>query len=213
MERVKIKHDLSGPKTDYKKLVVNVAIFASGSGTNAVNLFHYFQNHPSIRIFKIYCNNPKAGIIDKAKDLGLECRVFDRDEWKSGIICKELNAAKTDFIILAGFLWLVPSQIIKSFPDKIINIHPALLPNFGGKGMYGMKVHETVIAEKEKESGITIHLVNEEYDKGEILLQKKIAITENETPSSLASKIHELEYQFFPKTVEKYINEFKEKGR
>ncbi len=193
--------------------MINVAIFASGSGTNAVNLFNYFRNRHSITIDKIYCNNPNAGIIEKTKSIGIGCHLFNKESWGNGEILNILKKNKTDFIVLAGFLWLVPNDIILNYKNRIINIHPALLPKYGGHGMYGMKVHETVIANHETESGITIHLVNEEYDKGEILLQSKIAITQNETPSVLASKIHELEYKYLPETVEKYIIGFIEKGR
>lgn len=193
--------------------MIKVAIFASGSGTNAVNLSNYFQNNSSISIDRIYSNNPNAGIIGKSKDLGLDCRVFARNEWLDGTITSELKERNTDFIILSGFLWLVPLDMISNFKNKIINIHPALLPKYGGKGMYGMKVHENVIYDKESESGITVHLVNEEYDKGEILLQKKITVDRHDSPADLASKIHDLEYKFFPVTVEKYINDRIKKGR
>lgn len=192
--------------------MINIAVFASGNGSNAVNLYNHFQNHPSITITKIYCNNPVAGIVDKSRTLDIECIVFNKQEWISGKITSLLIENKTHFIVLAGFLWLVPLDIIQAFPDRIINIHPALLPNYGGKGMYGMKVHENVIADKQKESGITIHLVNEHYDKGEILFQKKVDINKQDTAESLASKIHNLEYEYFPKVVEKYITEHIEKG-
>ncbi|MFM9945463.1 MAG: phosphoribosylglycinamide formyltransferase [Bacteroidia bacterium] len=188
--------------------MINLAVFASGTGSNAVNLYTYFKDHASIAFHKIYCNNPKAGIIEKSKSEGIECFVFNKESWVKGELLKLLNENKTDFIVLAGFLWLVPADIIKAFPNRIINIHPALLPNYGGKGMYGSKVHESVIADKHKESGITIHLVNEEYDKGEILLQKKVEITEYDNATSLASKIHNLEFEYFPKTVEKYLLEY-----
>ena len=166
-----------------------------------------------VKIQKIYCNNANAGIILKAKKLGLECRIFTKQQWSDGTISTELKGDRTNFIVLAGFLWLVPSQIISFYKNRIINIHPALLPKYGGKGMYGQKVHESIIANNETESGITIHLVNEEYDKGEIILQKKIALTQNQTPLSLAAKIHELEYECYPQAVEKYIDECIKKGQ
>jgi phosphoribosylglycinamide formyltransferase-1 len=185
--------------------VIKVAVFASGNGSNAINLYNYFHNHPTICIDAIYCNNPNAGIINKSKSLGIKCIIFEKKDWISGDICQTLINNQTDFIVLAGFLWLVPKDIIQQFNNKIINIHPALLPNYGGKGMYGMNVHEKVIADKQNESGITIHLVNEEYDKGEILLQERVKILESDTADALAAKIHLLEYAYFPKTVEKYI--------
>lgn len=193
--------------------MIKVAVFASGNGSNAINLYNYFHNHPTISIDGIYCNNPKAGIIEKSKGLGIKCIVFGKENWISGDILQILNKNQTDFIVLAGFLWLVPKDIIKQFNNRIINIHPALLPNYGGKGMYGMHVHEKVITDKQDESGITIHLVNEEYDKGEILLQEKVKILESDTAHTLAGKIHELEYAYFPKTVDTYIKEYTKKGR
>jgi len=190
--------------------VINIAVFASGNGSNAVNIFHYFHDHDLIYFKAIYCNSPQAGIINKAADLSIPCRQFNKAEWINGVITSELELDSIDFIILAGFLWLVPADIINTFHGKILNIHPSLLPLYGGKGMYGLKVHETVIHNKEKESGITIHLVNTEYDKGEILFQKKINVDENETPLTLASKIHQLEHRYYPITIEKYIKEFEE---
>ena len=192
--------------------MINIAVFVSGNGSNAVNLCNYFNNRPSIIISKIYCNNPEAGIIAKSKSLKKECTIFNKKDWVSGEVAKSLKENNIDFIVLAGFLWLVPLDVILAFSSKIINIHPALLPNYGGKGMYGIKVHEKVISDHQKESGITIHLVNEEYDKGEILFQAKVNITEQETALTLASKIHDLEYLYFPKIVEKYIIEFNKKG-
>lgn len=192
--------------------MIKIAVFASGNGSNALNLFQYFNQHPSITFVKIYCNNPKAGIIDKAKTHQIACRCFTKNEWNSGVITSELKNDKIDYIILAGFLWLVPSALINQFPNRIINIHPSLLPNYGGKGMYGMHVHQSIIKNKETESGITIHLVNEEYDKGKILYQAKVDLSMDETPESLASKIHFLEHKFFPVAVENYILEVNKKG-
>ena len=185
--------------------MIRLAVFASGNGSNAINLHHYFLNHPDIQFDRIYCNNPDAGILSKASREGIECRLFTRDEWRNGRIVSELIANKTDFIVLAGFLWLVPEDLITSFEGKIINIHPALLPAYGGKGMYGMRVHEAVIANGEKTSGITIHLVNKEYDRGEILFQEHIAVESSDTPETLAQKIHSLEHVFFPKVVEQFV--------
>lgn len=193
--------------------MIKVVIFASGNGSNAINLYNYFHNHPTISIDGIYCNNPKAGIIEKSKSLDIRCIVFGKENWLSGDIGQTLINNQIDFIVLAGFLWLVPKDIIKQFNNRIINIHPALLPNYGGKGMYGMNVHKKVIADKQNESGITIHLVNEEYDKGEILLQERVEILESDTADTLAAKIHQLEYDYFSETVENYIKDYTKKGR
>ena len=180
-----------------------IAIFASGSGTNAENLVKNFANS-EIQVVRIYCNNPKAGVIDRAKRLSVPCTVFSKEEWNSAV-CDQLRAEGVEYIILAGFLLLLPTTIIKECNNKIINIHPSLLPKYGGKGMYGSRVHEAVIAAKEKESGITIHLVNEEYDKGEPLFQAKCPVLPTDTPDMLAARVHELEYKYFPQVVEQYI--------
>ena len=182
-----------------------LAVFASGNGSNALNFFSYFNNHKKIGFDRIYCNNPQAGIIQKALDVGIDCRLFNREEWLNGKISAELKERNTDFIVLAGFLWLVPVDLVNEFPNRIINIHPALLPLYGGKGMYGMNVHQQVVANGEMETGITIHLVNEEYDKGKLLFQKRFEIEPNDTAESVAQKIHHLEYKYFPSVVEKYI--------
>ena len=180
-----------------------IAIFASGSGTNAENLVKNFANS-EIQVVRIYCNNPKAGVIDRAKRLAVPCTVFSKEDWDS-VVCDQLRAESVEYIILAGFLLLLPSTIIKEYSNKIINIHPSLLPKYGGKGMYGSRVHEAVIAANEKESGITIHLVNEEYDKGEPLFQAKCPVLPTDTPDMLAARVHELEYKYFPQVVEQYI--------
>lgn len=192
--------------------MIKIAVFASGNGSNALNLFQYFHNNPNIKVVKIYCNNPEAGIIAKSKEFNIPCRYFTKNDWLSGVVTSELKLEQTDFIVLAGFLWLVPTTLIENYNNRIINIHPSLLPHYGGKGMYGTKVHESVINNSETESGITIHLVNEEYDKGKILFQARVTIENGETPESLAAKIHTLEYTHFPKTVENYILEVNKKG-
>ena len=181
----------------------NLAIFASGSGTNTENIANYFQNRSEISISRIFTNRSDAYVLQRSKRLNISSYIFSREEFKSPTFINQLE--DVDYIILAGFLWLIPKYLIEAFPDRIINIHPALLPKFGGKGMYGDHVHKAVIDAGEKESGITIHLVNEEYDKGEILFQAKCEVNENDTPSSLAEKIHELEYTHFPKVIDDYI--------
>lgn len=183
-----------------RKGVKKIAIFASGSGSNAENIFRYFQNKRGVEIQKVLTNNPKAGVIGRFHALGVEVEVFTRPMFQDESFLELLG--DLDLVVLAGFLWLVPAYLIKAFPNRIINIHPALLPNYGGKGMHGMQVHEAVIQNKEKETGITIHFVNEEYDKGEIIMQKRFAIIQGDTPESIAIKVHALEYEWLPKAIE-----------
>ena len=182
---------------------INLAIFASGSGTNAENIANYFEPHETIQVKEILSNKKEAFVHQRAKKLGIPSRAFTKQEFQDPFFLKTLT--DIDYIILAGFLWLIPKYLIKAFPNKIINIHPALLPKFGGKGMYGDRVHASVIDSQEKQSGITIHLVNEEYDKGKVLFQAKCEIEPTDSPESLAKKIHELEYEHFPKIIEKLL--------
>ncbi|WP_462253898.1 phosphoribosylglycinamide formyltransferase [Ekhidna sp.] len=182
---------------------INLTILASGSGSNAENIAKYFENHKSIRVKDIISNKSDAFVHERAKLLKIPSSTFARDEFKSASFLSSLK--DTDYIILAGFLWLIPEYMVKAFPGRIINIHPALLPKFGGRGMYGDNVHKAVIAANEKESGITIHLVNEEYDKGKILFQAKCTVETEDTPESVAEKVHSLEYLHFPKVIEDYI--------
>ena len=181
----------------------NIAIFASGSGTNAQKIMEHFQNRNDIKVRLVLVNNPEAGVIQRAEKFNVPVVKFNRQQFsQSNDVVDILANYQIDLVVLAGFLWLVPSQMVIAFPNKIVNIHPALLPNYGGKGMYGDNVHKAVISAKEKESGITIHYVNEQYDEGAIIAQHKCAISENDTPDSLASKIHKLEHQYFPETIE-----------
>ena len=183
--------------------MIKLAILASGSGTNAENIGKYFQGHSQIAVEKILSNKKDAGVHQRAEKLGIPSYAFTRSEYQDGTVLKMISDC--DYVILAGFLWLIPLTFIEAFPNKIINIHPALLPNYGGKGMYGMNVHNAVIENGEKESGITIHLVNEQYDEGEALFQAKVAIAPADTPEVLASNIHKLEYAHFPKVIEAYV--------
>lgn len=185
----------------------NIIVFASGSGSNAQRIFEYFQSSENINIASIYCNNPNAFVIERAKNLKIPFRVFFKTELQNGIVLSELRLLNPSLIVLAGFLCLVPKEIIQAFPHKIINIHPALLPKYGGKGMYGEKVHQSVIANQEKESGITIHFVNEKYDEGDIIFQAQCEILENDTSEILAKKIHQLEYVHFPEVIERLLKE------
>ncbi len=183
-----------------------VAVFASGNGTNAEKLFEHFKKHPVIEISLLMCNNPEAGVIKKAKDKGIPSVLFTKNDlYDSNRVLKTLKENEIDWIALAGFLWLLPSNIVTKYPNKIVNLHPALLPKYGGKGMYGINVHQAVLDGKEEESGITIHLVNEEYDKGKIIFQATCLIDKGDTPDSLAAKIHKLEYEHFPPTLEGII--------
>ena len=187
--------------------MTNIAIFASGGGTNAENLFQYFNNDKRVKIKLVVTNNDKAGVIEKAERYKKNVQLISKtalNEYTDKII-EFLEAEKIDFIVLAGFLLKMPEAFIKAFPNKIINIHPSLLPKFGGKGMYGNKVHQAVLTNKESESGITIHFVNEEYDKGEIILQAKCDVTVNDTIETLANKIKKLEFNNLPKAIEQFL--------
>lgn len=186
----------------------NIAIFASGSGTNAQNIVEYFINNKEINISLILSNNKNAFVLKRAEKLNIPFQAFDKsDFYKSSNVLDLLKDYSIDFIVLAGFLWLIPSKLIKEYSCKIVNIHPALLPKYGGKGMYGMKVHEAVKASGEIESGISIHYVNEKYDEGEIIFQATINVLVNDTPESIAQKIHKLEYKHFPEIIENCVND------
>ncbi len=182
---------------------INLAIFASGSGTNAENIAKYFTKHSQIQISKILSNKKNASVLKRAEKLGIPSSIFSKQDFQKPSFLNHLSGI--DYIILAGFLWLIPKYLIEAFLGKIINIHPALLPKYGGKGMYGHYVHEAVIKSGETESGITIHLVNEKYDEGEILFQAICEISDKDSSDDLAKKIHELEYQHFPRVIEDHV--------
>jgi phosphoribosylglycinamide formyltransferase-1 len=184
---------------------INLAIFASGTGTNAKKIIHHFKNSLRIEIKIIVCNNPAAEVLIIADNEKIPALMVEKKKFKETGYVNELKSLDIDFIVLAGFLWKIPPVLIHVYPDKIINIHPALLPAFGGKGMYGNAVHAAVIAAKEKQSGITIHFVDEKYDHGKIIFQKSCTIIENESVESLAKKIHELEHTYYPKQIEKIV--------
>ena len=183
-----------------------IVVFASGSGSNAEQIIQHFSSRPNILVAKIYVNNPQAYVLERAKRHQIESKVFDRSYFLShqGLIL-DLSQENPDLIVLAGFLWKIPEMIVKAYPNKIINIHPALLPKFGGKGMFGMNVHRAVIDSGESESGITIHYVNENYDEGAIIMQATVSVETSDTPESLAQKIHKLEHQHYPITIEKTL--------
>jgi phosphoribosylglycinamide formyltransferase-1 len=181
-----------------------IAIFASGSGTNAQRIIEYFSTSKEIFVDSLWSNNENAYALIRAEKLGIETFTFDREEfYRSNEILDRLYDHRIDMIVLAGFLWLVPRNLTELF--TVINIHPALLPKYGGKGMYGMNVHKTVLASKEKESGITIHRVNQEYDKGDVIFQESCPIFPKDTPDSLAERIHELEHLHYPRVIEELL--------
>ena len=182
-----------------------LSIFVSGNGTNLQRIAEYFANNTEVEIANVVCNNPKAYSIERAKNLGIPLRMITKEDFKSEAFVKELQSLDIDLIVLAGFLWKIPEALVKAFPKRIVNIHPALLPKYGGKGFYGEHVHEAVVAAKEPYSGITVHYVNEIYDSGEIILQAHVALDENETPDSLAAKIHKLEQAYFPVAIEQVL--------
>jgi phosphoribosylglycinamide formyltransferase-1 len=184
----------------------NIAIFASGAGSNAQKIIDHFRNSPLARVSMILCNKPEAGVLKIAEQEGIPSVLIEKELFfRTDHYIKMLQQAETDLIVLAGFLWKVPANLVQAFPDRIINIHPALLPKYGGKGMYGNFVHEAVILAKELESGITIHFVNEKYDDGATILQERCTITPDDTPETLAAKIHLLEHQWYPVIVERLL--------
>jgi len=184
---------------------IKLAIFASGAGSNAQKIIDYFRNHPKIKVSLIVSTKDTAGVINIATKEDIPFIVIKKIEFQESGYVQYLKGHLIDWIILAGFLWKVPQALLNVYPDKIINIHPALLPSFGGKGMYGLNVHTAVIQSGEQQSGITIHFIDEKYDHGDIILQESLAIKKEETPESLANRIHELEHKFFAPTIEKVI--------
>ncbi|WP_295833707.1 phosphoribosylglycinamide formyltransferase [uncultured Winogradskyella sp.] len=185
-----------------------IVIFASGSGSNAENLIKFFQDSDHASVIQIFCNNPHAKVLDRAKRLGVSALSFNRVAFtKTDDVLDILKATEPDLIVLAGFLWKFPEHILKCFENKVINIHPALLPKYGGKGMYGMNVHNAIIQNNESETGITIHYVNENYDEGAIIFQVTCQVSKQDTAEDVAAKIHKLEMEYFPKVVEQLLNE------
>ena len=188
----------------------NIAIFASGSGTNAENIIKYFSNKKSAKVSLVLSNKREALVLKRATAHNVRAVFFERDEfYDSDIVLNYLLSEKIDFVVLAGFLWLVPENILKRYEGRIINIHPALLPSYGGKGMYGERVHKAVIDNRETESGITIHYVNQRYDEGDIIFQAKCRVDPSDTPDSLANRVHALEYKYYPRIIEDLILQLK----
>lgn len=182
-----------------------IAIFASGSGTNAENIIEYFNAKKTAIVTKVFCNNPSAKVFERCKRLQIEAVLFSKDDFFNDDVVLNQVKEVADYIVLAGFLLKIPSNILKQYPNKIINIHPALLPKYGGKGMYGMHVHNAVKENKEFETGITIHYVTKNYDEGAIIFQAKTQLTPSDSPEDIAAKIHTLEYKYFPKVIESVI--------
>lgn len=209
IEKAKVKIEPQTPNRSEAKIpqkagpqTLPIAIFASGAGSNAEKIIQHLQDHPVIRVALIVCNKPEAGVFNIAAAQGIPTLLIEKERFFRGdSYLSDLSALQIRFIVLAGFLWKIPDALIKAYPDRMINIHPALLPKYGGKGMYGMRVHEAVIAAHEKESGITIHFVNEHFDEGKPIFQTICPIEPGDTPDSLAQKIHQLEHTYFPETV------------
>jgi phosphoribosylglycinamide formyltransferase-1 len=183
-----------------------IVIFASGSGTNAENIILKFANTDSVKVVAVFCNNPKAGVIERAKKLNTPLELFDKAQFNDEVYFSELlKRYEADLIVLAGFLWLIPAYLVKKYNNRIINIHPALLPKYGGKGMYGHHVHEAVMAAKENEHGITIHFVNEQYDEGNIIFQAKFPIQQSDTINDVSKNISKLEMQYYPEAIARIL--------
>ena len=183
-----------------------LAILASGSGTNAEEIFKYFRDHTAIEVVLLLSNNPDAFVLSRAQRWGIPSMVFSRKQFREeNIVLGWLQENQVTHIVLAGFLWLIPEYLLEAFPDRIINIHPALLPKYGGKGMYGSKIHESVKLSGETETGITIHVVNEKYDAGRVLFQAKCEIARTDSADQIAEKVHVLEHASYPRVIERWI--------
>ncbi|MDU1905688.1 MAG: phosphoribosylglycinamide formyltransferase [Dysgonomonas sp.] len=189
--------------------MINIAIFASGSGSNAENIIRYFENTDDVKIQLIVSNKEDAYVHERARNLKIPSVTFSKKDFDTPVVLDFLQEKGIDFIVLAGFLLKVPQNLIDAYPDKIINIHPALLPRYGGKGMYGDNVHKAVVEAREVESGITIHYVNENYDEGNIIFQSKCQVLPTDTYEDVAGKVHKLEYEHFPQVIDKLLREMK----
>jgi phosphoribosylglycinamide formyltransferase-1 len=184
----------------------SIAILASGNGSNAEAIIRYFKEHPSIGVGLILTNNPDSFVLKRAEQHGIPSRIFNKLEFRESVVVRDwLLEKRITHIVLAGFLWLIPDYLVKAYPDRIINIHPALLPRYGGKGMYGLNVHKAVRDAGDKETGITIHVVNEHYDEGKILFQTQCSLDPGCTAESIAEKVHALEYANYPRVIEEWI--------
>ena len=184
-----------------------IAILASGNGTNAEAIINYFRGHPNISVVAVLSNNPNAYVLERARKHGIPIVVFNRDEfYHTERVADALHDMDVSHLVLAGFLWLVPHNLLEMFPARILNIHPALLPSYGGKGMYGMRVHEAVKAAGDSQTGITIHEVTEAYDDGPVIFQATCDVDAGDSPETIAEKVHRLEHYHYPRVIEKWIN-------
>jgi phosphoribosylglycinamide formyltransferase-1 len=199
-------NDGRSSKYDMDLMKKKVAVFASGNGTNAEKIFDQFKDHPQIEVALLFANKAGVGVLERAKRYKIPSLVFNRaDFYHSDVVLKRLKEEQIDLVVLAGFMWLVPEQLVNAFPDRIVNIHPALLPKYGGKGMYGMHVHEAVKAANEMETGITIHFVNQHYDEGSIIAQFACAIDPNDSATEIARKVQLLEHENYPKVIAEVV--------
>ena len=183
-----------------------IVVFASGNGSNAEKIILHFKNSEKSNVVAVFSNNAQAKVLNMAKSYGVATFVFTKEELNDGLVLGQLNTIQPELIVLAGFLWKFPESIIKDYPNKVINVHPALLPKYGGKGMYGRFVHEAVLKNKELETGITIHYVNEHYDEGEFIFQKGVSIEDCATADEVAARVHALEHEYFPQVIEQLLN-------
>lgn len=191
----------------------NIAIFASGNGTNAENIAEYFSKNEKIKVALIVSNRANAGVHERARRLGIPSLTLPKADFIAGEpVLQVLREYRIDFVVLAGFMCLVSEPLLRAFPNRIVNIHPALLPKFGGKGMFGHHVHKAVVAAGEKESGITIHYINEQYDEGQIVFQASCPLIPEDTPDTVAAKVHALEYRYYPQVIEQIIGKIEEKA-
>lgn len=192
--------------TSQKSPKKKIVIFASGNGSNAENIIRYFKNSEKAEVDAVFSNNRNARVLKRAHDLNVKALHFDREAfYQSNEVLDILKDSNPDLIVLAGFLWIFPDNILEQFPHRVINIHPALLPKYGGKGMYGMNVHKAILEHREIETGISIHYVNEKYDEGEMIFQATTPVAPADTVEDIAHKIHELEYEHFPRVIEQLI--------
>ena len=186
-------------------MVKRIVLFASGSGTNVENIIKYFKNNHQVKVINVFTNNPKAGVIERVRPFKIPVNVFDKVQLNSGVLCKQIKLLNPDLIVLAGFLLKIPLAFINTFTFKIVNIHPSLLPNHGGKGMYGNWVHQSVKDAGDRETGISIHYVNENYDEGSIIFQSKVEVGDQDSLEDIAKRVHQLEYKHYPEVIQKIL--------